>query len=612
MLSTLTKIGLQLLEGKGIWAQLTTEPKTTEGKAHWICPILFDCKNEKIEILYNQMVRFNEDAPVDFRYVSPSLWGPRGKKCALTVEPKNFGMLEETLFGKELGNEGSMSRSMAEFPEYKDTPLREALLEINHKLNGQKSSLDLGKIKASGNLGIQDEIVLYSAEVRLSDRKNNESIRLSELYGFDEFIIRKFGTSESGDKGIDYVSGNSVDLAVEANFAGRYNIHKIFQTTAANYASGFSGFKKSFQTSPETVAALDKASQYVLRKLQTRIAGISHIVVPSYLHKDVDGFSVHDTEMFIDRSSDLLFKYDELIRDVELELPNTPIFWLNYFAFESDGNSFKIMNQIKDVNSAYLKKVIQIFNQVGIDFRPYIGGKYAFNLQAVYFIIPVRDGNKSKNNASLNLFKDILEQRAIDTDNMYAHFINLVLCHWYGRYAAFPNIRKNENFDFAIKDAVFKYSALFAALKQLNLINMEKEQNQNLTDSEKPISEFQQRVEDYFNRMDYSENEKSLFYLGRVLSSVARAQYDKGHKNKPVLNKINFNGMDSQGLMRLSLDLAEKARQYSIHKETDWNFARFRENFNEKIWSLTNDQNLFYLLAGYSFGLTDSNKIQTT
>ena len=65
--------------------------------------------------------------------------------------------------------------------------------------------------------------------------------------------------------------------------------------------------------------------------------------------------------------------------------------------------------------------------------------------------------------------------------------------------------------------------------------------------------------------------------------------------------------MDSQSVMRLSLDLAEKSRQYNLHRESDGNFSRFRESFNVKKWSLTNEQNVFYLMAGYSFGLTKSD-----
>jgi len=606
MLSTLAKIGEQLLQGKGIWAQLTTEPKFDKKKTNWLCPILFDCIEQKIRILKDDIQRFQpEESILEFRYISSELWGRRGKKCALTVEPKNFSMLEETLFGKGAVENGDMVRSINELPEFKDKSLYIALNELFVNLKDIKEKLDLTEFKKELNLGSQDDVVLFYSLIKSHKINNGVPVQLIKLEGYEEFILQRFGTKHSNLEGIDYVSGNYVNNVSEANFSGRYNIHKIFQTTASNYASGFTGFKNNFQSSQSTIAALDKSSLYVLERLQIRIAGISHIAIPNFLNKDLEQLDIEETELFLDRSSELLFRYNAFDADLDKELPALTLFWINYLAFESDGNSFKILNHIKDVNSKYLCHLIEVFDRTGLDFQYYINNKYTFNLQSIYFIVPVRDGNKSKNNPALNLFKSILEQAKINSELLFRYFIELILCYRYGRYAAFSNIREMGSFDFAVKDAVFKYSALFYALKQLNLIDMEKEEivKEEALHSK---TEFQQRIDSFFEKMGYVENEKAMFYLGRVLSSIAYAQYKKGHESKPVLNKINYNGMDAQAIMRLSLDLNEKTRQYSIHRETDFNFAKFRELFNEKNWTLSNEQNIFYLMAGYSFGLTKS------
>jgi CRISPR-associated protein Csh1 len=258
--------------------------------------------------------------------------------------------------------------------------------------------------------------------------------------------------------------------------------------------------------------------------------------------------------------------------------------------------------------------LIRVFWKTDTEFRDYIGEKYNFNLQTIYRIIPVRDGDKSKVNPVLNLFKDILEQRKIDGQQFFQYFIQLILCHWYERYRSFTNIDKADSFDFAVRNAVVKYSALFYSLKQLNLLDM-KNQNQNIAESaDNSGNEFQKRIESFFGIMEYTEPEKAMFYLGRVLSSIASAQYKKKHKSKPVLNKINFNGMDTRAILRFSLDLNEKLIQYNIHSTDKYihssperNFSRFRERFNAKNWPLTKEQNIFYLMAGYSFGLTTSN-----
>jgi CRISPR-associated protein Csh1 len=608
MLDTLKKIGDHLLEGQGIWAQLVAEPKHNPDKNNWICPILFDCVDQEIKFLKDDMVRFKKnESSVDYRYISTGIWGPRGKKCALTVEPKNFHMLEETLFGKKNGDIGSMMDSLADFdPALKESQIYSGLEEINNLLNTSRSILDYKEFKTELNFGKNDEVVLFYSLIRSENINDGKAKKLVQTDGYEDFIIGKFATPDKVQEGLDYITGEASEEVIEATFSGRYNINKIFQTTASNYASGFSDFRKNFQSDPATLASLDKASDYILDNLNTNIAGISHIVVPNFLHKDLESFDLDEIEVFLEKTGDLIFQYQKLDTDLDKHLPNVNLFWVNYIAFESDGNSFKVINHIKDVNSAYLKKLIEVFGRIEFEFRNYIGDQSLFNLQSIYRMVPVRDGQKSKVNPVLNLFKDILEQKTVRQEHIFGHFITLALCHWYGRSRAYSNIGESNSFDFAMKDAVYKYSALIYALKQLNLIDMEKETTKQET-VETSKSDFQKRIDHFFGKMDYGEPEKAVFYLGRVLSSVAYAQYKKGHESKPVLNKINYNGMDSKAIVRLSLDLAEKVRQYNIHRETEWNFSLFRESFNEKDWPLSKEQNVFYLMAGYSFGLTKSD-----
>ncbi len=604
MLNTLVKIGEQLLEGQEEWGKITTEPKVRENKkSRWVCPILFDCIDKKIEFLTEEMEIFYPDSsPVKFRYVNTGLWGPRGKKCALSVEHKNFSMLKETLFGKENSKTPPMMQAIAELdPNLVNTELYQALNDIFHSLSSKKDQLDLSRLNKEFKLPANEEIVMYYSKVRSGQIQNGSITNLRDLEGFDEFFTRKFCSQEKARKGLDYIKGTHSDQITTPAFATRYNIHKIFQTTTKNFAQDFSDFSENFNASPSTISALDKASSYVLNNWQVRIAGIPHIIVPSFLNRQLNNFDLEETELFIDRSAEMLFKAQELDTAIKKELPESSPFWLNYIGFESDGNSFKIISHIKDVNSVHLKNIIDTFNKTQVEFRRYIGGNYGFNLQSVYRMIPVRE---EKKNDVLVIFKDLLEQRPIDADKLYNHFIQLILCHRFERNNAFTNILPTGSFDFAVKDAVFKYSALIYALKKLNLINMENSELKSTEMPEKDKTEFQKRVESFFEKMEYGEQEKAIFYLGRVLNSVATAQYKKGHESKPVLNKVNFNGMDAQAITRLSLDLAEKTIQYNIHQNTEWDFARFREHFNPKNWTLPPEQNVFYLMAGYSFGLT--------
>ena len=116
--------------------------------------------------------------------------------------------------------------------------------------------------------------------------------------------------------------------------------------------------------------------------------------------------------------------------------------------------------------------------------------------------------------------------------------------------------------------------------------------------------ELQERTERFFARMDYDDNQKAMFYLGRVLSSVAYAQMQKEHSSKPILNKLNFNGIGLKEIERLRLDLTEKTQQYRIHGFTEPLFERFNHYFKHNEWNMPPQEALFFLLSGYSFSVS--------
>lgn len=611
MLQTLLKIGELQLKGKGIWSQLVKTPKFNPKKRNWVCTILFDCVNNEIKVLANEMELFTPgESPLMHRYLNPALWGPRGKKCALTVETKNFSMLTETLFGKdESDSSGTFIQAITNLStDFEETAFYQALLEIYARLSDQRQSLEIAEIKKKISLSQEEDIVMYVACIQSQNPEIGKRF-LHQLEGYEEFVIQKFQQTEQTDLGIDLVTSNESQHIKAAEFTGRYNLNKIFQTTTVNFASNFHDFKKNFQISEGSLAKLDKASEFLLSSadLNTRIAGISHLIIPSLLNRDLENFDTELISEAISATNEFLFRMQQTDTGIQKNLSQLPLFWVNYIGYESDGNSFKIISQINDVNSFYLAKLIEVFGDTSYELSDLLDNQGGFNLQSIYRIIPIRDGQKAKVNPVLSLFKDIFEQRPIDPNLLFEHFKNLLLCHRFTRYRAFSNIRENNSFDYAIKDAVFKYAAMFYALKHLNLIPMDTTQPTETAPLPEESS-FQEHTEHLFARMQYTDAEKALFYLGRVLSSVAYAQYKKGHESKPVLNKLNFNGMDEQAMMRFSLDLAEKARQYNLHRETDFNFARFRALFNEKSWPLTKEQNLFYLLAGYTFHLTLPSK----
>ncbi|HYX08992.1 MAG TPA: TM1802 family CRISPR-associated protein, partial [Bacteroidales bacterium] len=208
-----------------------------------------------------------------------------------------------------------------------------------------------------------------------------------------------------------------------------------------------------------------------------------------------------------------------------------------------------------------------------------------------------RQGNKNK---ALELFKTILENRKVDKDILFQYFCEFVLCHYYERYNSYENIA-NSSRDYlskSIRDGVFKYLAFFQVLKKLNLIDMNEENNQVLQET---ANKYEKAIHDFFAQMQLNKPQQAMFYLGRMLNSVEFIQ--KG-KKKTVIEKVNFNGMDKDAIQRLRISLIEKAKQYSRIGSVIFLDRSFSELFDYNSWKMNPQEAVFFLLTGYSFGIS--------
>jgi len=113
-------------------------------------------------------------------------------------------------------------------------------------------------------------------------------------------------------------------------------------------------------------------------------------------------------------------------------------------------------------------------------------------------------------------------------------------------------------------------------------------------------------INEYWSNIEiYDDNsKKGLFLLGYLIGKIANNQQSKKDmRNRPILNKINFQGMGTEKLIRLSSDVLEKLRQNDILRYSEDSYSAshilLEENINN--WKLSNQENVFYVLSGYAF-----------
>lgn len=490
-------------------------------------------------------------------------------------------------------------------------------------------SLDTSKLFESLDLGKTSKVVLVCTSVICTQLGITESTLISELDGYEEFLQEKFldrykkEEIQEGQKSLCYATGEMNDNTIEAEFSARYSLNYVFVKETKNFATEFNknNFKKNYQIGVDSQLYLSRASDYILKNLKTRIAGIDHCIIPQF--SNLEKIDMVKSFRDIVTNNELLFgqeKIDELTTRIERKIDtNNNTYWISYIAFESDGNFFKVINEIKDVSKLHFINIIEKLQQTDNFFRHKLS--YAvnwsnammfydfndkkfvpikFNLRTINAMIPLK--KDTKRNEVLALFKIIFENRNVDKNIIYKHFTDLILCHYYQRYMAYPNIQKQDNFDFAVRDSVFRYLALFYFLEQLTPSTVENQKNLENPEKIEPNASpnFGEKIQLFFEQMNYSPSQKAMFYLGRMLNTVVHLQEGK---SKTVLDKVKFNGMDKDAIFQLSSALFEKAEQYKEVNKVLFSYKDFSENFAPNNWSMKSDEAVFFLLSGYSFGI---------
>ncbi len=628
MLDTILHVGKLISEGRDPWEDIidTVEPDTKSGKVRPLqLDFVFDLDENTVRA---RVVEFDGRFPHMKRMGAVKIRGGRFKAIYPAVPSSKIIQISKTLFGKEGDTEGEMKDVIDQkYPDLKQTLLYEVLRKVfslkkyfdEWVYDKDKSKYSYKIAETRLELGKQDKIEYITTKIKWVNEDIHESY-LCEVQGFELLIQEEFFPSRQKDNsyqkiGLDYSTGFETSGLEVPNFYGRYNINKFFVQETCNYATGFDKkyYDKNYQLNTENRIYLDRGSTFFLDNYKVKIANLDHVILPQVLHKDL-GELTEEVLTKIHTKADLLFRLHQVSEFVETLEDDVDYFWLNFVAIDSDGNYFKVANLIKDVPCFHFEGVIKNFFKAGKVLRPWLGERYLFNVGRMYFFIPVRKDQKK--NRALLLFASLLEQRKIDSTIIFQHFNELILCHWYERYRAYANIRGGTDFDFLAKDAVFIYLAFFLALRNLQLLkdNIFMDANQ----LSKSISEqIAQDEKDFLFHLGYTNHQQALFYLGRALSRVAYAQSRSEH-NKPVLNKLNYNGMDRRSIVLLANDLMEKGNQYKnkdkhtlpiIEKYLNAFFGLFPAN--EDDWHTSPQEALFFILSGYTYGIKSKNQSET-
>lgn len=392
---------------------------------------------------------------------------------------------------------------------------------------------------------------------------------------------------------------------------------KSYTTNLEGFGSGASkkNYKKNMILCQDCLNAYLSGEKFIKNNLKTSIAKFSvyvypHFIVGESLNKD---FLKNECERIGDNFNTIV-NYKEIesldkVINEEIsynEQEDYTYYSLNLLFYKQNQKATKIQRLIKDINPIMIKKIAENEFNCEKQFSSYYSGKEQFlkiDLKAMYFLIPIRLDNKSdatQFRSLLSLYDCIFTNKTINRDYIIKNINSCLKVIYYDEKGF--NI-SNSGSDSKINNLNFINTAIKGnmLIKFLILMgNIKGGEGMDVTNLK-----LNEELKQYIKEMEYTEEETTLFLLGVLMGNIGTAQYNRNRESarKPILNKINFGGIDRAKLQRLSNDIFGKLEQEKILKNNEIIFQQHKEllDKNFKKWSLNKNENLFYILSGYSY-----------
>ncbi len=585
-------------------------------KNHIIDPSKFDFLEEKVKGIKNGLVTveasvaaLNTKKEINEKIKElKSICGVMGVKCEIPSKG-NVEELKERVASRCSELMSSIEEKLVE--HYKGDISK----RMKPQGNKRESSLtnDLLSIKSLS----KDNVRIYTAKFNHEFLVNRQEYKDMVYY---EKIDCLFDVNHTNYK-------KSLTLAGNCSICGRGDVSttsnatnlnfKFYMTDKLGFSSSLDGkFTKNFNICKECYQHLMIGENFINENLRTRIGGLNTYVIPRFI-LNVEELDIRAFSKYINSSTNSIANLKSLkefqkelgkFREYEAERNN---FIINYLFYHHPAGSseFSILKLIKDVPPSRLEFIRDTVDEIDNLVDEKYGGNRNFkiDLNRIGSCIPIKKGVKGSGfSRYLDIIDALFSNRIVDYNFLINQFTEVIKIIKYEREGY--NIRTNGD----LTDKILQLNFLllfFHEQKILGGLNMSEMSNANMGEVE--VGMLPKEILNYWSDVVLYKDEQKrvLFLLGYLVGEIGNAQSGAGHKKKPILDKINFQGMGLEKLIRLSDDVLEKLRQNKgsdgktllEHNENSYSVLKLQMDNNIDMWNLSNQENVFYTLSGYAF-----------
>lgn len=415
---------------------------------------------------------------------------------------------------------------------------------------------------------------------------------------------------EKSKEGICSICGAKTKVSSDT---GKLKLN-YYITQKKSFASGLNDFDKNLRLCRKCHKQLILGEIYTLRKLRAHIGKLRFLLIPEPLFGESLNINTEDFNnayknvnsiIHFDDATDI--ERETIIRLKKENYSNQYVF--HFLFYMKQQQEFRVFQFIKDVTPSRIYEINKaIFDQNEFGRRwfnwPDSNDKWLITFEQIFYLFPIHQDERyvTEHKRILALYDAILTRKKVDKKIVIEKLNQLAKVYYYEKSDSFQ-VSKPINKEIAMIYGILRGIVLLRYLEELFVISGgECMDTSNLTISK----DFKKFIEE----LGYNEQQTSLMLLGKLIYEVGKAQAKNKLTSKPILEKVNYQGMSLNKVQKLSNEVFEKLKQYKlITNESSRYYIQnifsdhkvlFDKNINN--WKLTNQENVFYLLSGYAIG----------
>lgn len=385
-------------------------------------------------------------------------------------------------------------------------------------------------------------------------------------------------------------------------------------TQKKNFASDLRNFDKNLRLCQQCHKELILGEIYAIRKLRAYIGKLNFLLIPEPLF----GENLNaESESFENayKNANSIIRFDDVTnieREAMIRIKRenyTNQFIFHFLFYMKQQQEFRVLQLIKDVTPSRIYEInLAIFEQNEFARRwfnwPDSNDRWLITFEQIFYLFPIHQDERfvTEHKRLLILYDAILTRKKIDRKIVIEKLNQLAKTYYYEKTDSYQ-LSKPPNKDIAMIYGILKGMLLLCYLEKLSVISG----GEGMDTSNLIVSN---NFKKFIEELGYNEQQTSLVLLGKLIYEVGRAQERNKLTSKPILEKINYQGMSLSKIQKLSNEIFEKLKQYKIITEGSSKYFIQNIYSDHKIlldkninnWKLSNQENVFYLLSGYAIG----------